>query len=149
MNELQVALNIALANTFVMYFKAHSYHWNVEGMFFSQYHKFFGKLYDELHTAVDPFAEQIRAIDGYGPVSLATIARYATVSEDISKPAELREMINNLITANDQVIESLNKVFDVAEQQNKQGLMDFLAARLDAHAKHGWMLKASAKTGEQ
>lgn len=146
MNELHAALNIALANTYVMYFKAHSYHWNVEGMFFPQFHDFFGDIYGELYGAVDPFAEEIRAADGYAPISLAMLQRYSTVKEDDIQPLNARTMILNLIDANNLVIESLNKAFTMAEQQNKQGLMDFLAARLDAHAKHGWMLKASAKT---
>ena len=30
MEQLTAALHIALANTFTMYFKTHSYHWNVE-----------------------------------------------------------------------------------------------------------------------
>jgi len=45
MNEIQAALRVVLANTFVMYFKTHSYHWNVEGVLFSLYHDFFGDLY--------------------------------------------------------------------------------------------------------
>lgn len=143
MNELQVSLNIALANTFLMYFKAHSYHWNVEGMFFSQYHDFFGDLYEELFDAVDPFAEQIRAVDAYAPISLGSILRYGTIGDDIDKPLNIKGMLGNLIASNQQAIDSLNAAFKLAEQQDKQGLMDFLAARLDAHAKHGWMLKSS------
>jgi starvation-inducible DNA-binding protein len=46
MDELQTALKKVLANTFVMYFKTHTYHWNVEGMFFPQLHEFFGNLYE-------------------------------------------------------------------------------------------------------
>ena len=52
MNELQAALKIALANTFVSYFKAHSYHWNVEGIDFSQYHSFFGDFYEDMHLSL-------------------------------------------------------------------------------------------------
>ncbi len=33
-----------LANTFVMYMKAHGYHWNVIGSDFPQLHGFFGDL---------------------------------------------------------------------------------------------------------
>lgn len=146
MNELHAALNIALANTYIMYFKAHSYHWNVEGMFFSQFHDFFGDIYGELYAAVDPFAEELRAADAYAPVSLAMMQRYSTVKEDDIQPVNIRSMILSILDANNLTIESLNKAFSMAEQENKQGLMDFLATRIDAHTKHGWMLKASAKT---
>jgi DNA-binding ferritin-like protein len=43
------------------------------------------------------------------------------------------------------LIELLNQTFAVAEQENQQGIMDFLAARIDAHGKHGWMLRSFLK----
>ena len=145
MNELSAALKIAMANTFVMYFKAHSYHWNIEGPNFSDYHGYFGGLYEELHDAVDPMAEQIRAIDQYAPVGLADLYDAKTAADDSSRVVLTKQMFLNLIDANDAVIESLNKAFDIATYSKKQGLCNFLADRLDAHAKHGWQLKALAK----
>lgn len=145
MNELQIALKIALANTYVMYFKASSYHWNVEGMHFSQYHEFFQCLYQELYSAVDPLAERIRTIDGYAPISLIDLLSANTVEEDNFKPSSIQSMLRTLLIANDETIASLNKAFQLAEQQDNQGLMNLLADRLDAHAKHGWMLKSSTK----
>ncbi len=103
MDELKTALTKVLANTFVMYFKAHAYHWNVEGMFFPQFHEFFGNLYEELHGAVDPIAEHIRAIDGYAPASLSDIKSASVIAESmlITEP---KQMISNLISDNNLVI---------------------------------------------
>ena len=84
MDELQTALKKVLANTFVMYFKTHTYHWNVEGMFFPQLHEFFGNLYEELYNAVDPIAEHLRAMDSYTPVSLAELTGLSTVMETLT-----------------------------------------------------------------
>lgn len=146
MDQLKAALNILLADTFVMYFKAHSYHWNVEGMFFSQYHDFFGKLYEELHGAVDPIAEHIRTCtDSYAPISLMEMYNYKTMTEDSVTQSNVTSMLNNLSAANEVVMNDLNKVFEIADSMNNQGLMDFIATRLDVHHKHAWMLKASAK----
>ena len=143
MNELQAALKIALANTFAMYFKTHSYHWNVEGIMFSQYHDFFGDLYDELYGAVDPIAEHIRAIDGYAPMSVMDMLSAATVQEDFMRPVLIADMLQNLLAANSATVESLNKAFMLASGNN--GLQNFLADRLDVHAKHAWQLKSSLK----
>lgn len=140
MNELQAALKIALANTFIMYFKAHSYHWNVEGMGFPQFHEFFGDLYDELYGAVDPIAEHIRAIDGYAPISTMDLVMAGTITEDVEKPAGAPDMVTRLLAANDETVKTLNKAFLLAAGNN--GLQNFLADRLDIHAKHGWMLKS-------
>jgi starvation-inducible DNA-binding protein len=145
MDELIVSLKIALSNTFLMYFKAHSYHWNVEGMNFAQYHDYLGGLYEELHAAVDPMAEELRTLDIYGPISLTDLYRTKTVNEDEVKPADYREMVMNLISCNTEVVNSLNKTFELAEAQNKQGLADFIAGRIDVHNKHGWMLRSFLK----
>ena len=145
MNELQIALNIVLANTYVMSFKAQSYHWNVEGMFFPMFHDFFGDLYGELYGSVDTLAERIRTLDGYAPVSIMGLLRYATVREDDVKPDSASAMISNLLAACAETTISLNKAFALAEDQNNQGLMDIIASRLDAHAKHSWMLKSILK----
>lgn len=145
MNELQAALKVALGNTFVMYFKAHSYHWNVEGINFTQYHDFFGGLYEEVYGAVDPIAEHIRAIDAYAPISIADLVQASTVAEDNAKPANIKLMLTNLQNANNEVIDALNGAFMIAQKQNLQGLMNFLADRLDTHAKHAWQIKSSLK----
>ena len=145
MNELSAAMKILLANNFVMYFKAQSYHWNIEGIMFSQYHDFFGDLYGDLYGAIDPTAEQLRALDAYAPMSLMELYQYKTLEEDSARPVLISDMLSNLTTANNIVIESLNKVFALATAANNQGLCNFIADRLDKHKKHAWQLRASMK----
>jgi starvation-inducible DNA-binding protein len=137
----------ALANTFVMYFKAQSYHWNVEGINFPQMHEFFGDLYEELQGAVDPFAEQIRALGEYAPKNLDEIFRLKTIDGD-NVATTASAMVADLLIANDQSIVTLNKLFGELDAAGEQGFADFVAGRLDAHKKHGWMLKSILKSGE-
>ena len=40
------AVTKVLADSFLFYFKAHSFHWNVVGNDFPEYHEFFGKIYE-------------------------------------------------------------------------------------------------------
>lgn len=148
MEELKLVAKVVLADTFVMYFKAHSYHWNVEAKNFSEMHGFFGGIYEELHGAIDVIAEEIRALDEYAPISLMELYNYKTVAEDASKPVSVNGMLVTLGVNNEQVIESLNKLFQVATANNKQGLADFAAGRLDVHNKHGWMIRSYLKGGE-
>lgn len=143
--DLIASIKVVLANTFVMYFKAHSYHWNVEGRNFAQDHEFFGGLYAELHAAIDPIAEEIRAIDSYAPFSLNELYTEKSISEDFGIPETPQHMYRNLLEANQLVTESLKVLFKTAESANNQGLADFAAGRLDVHAKHGWMLKSILK----
>jgi len=137
----------ALANTFVMYFKAQSYHWNVEGINFPQLHEFFGNLYEELQGAVDPFAEEIRALGEYAPKNLDEIFKLKTIDGD-NVATTASAMVADLLIANDQSIVTLNKLFGELDAAGEQGFADFVAGRLDAHKKHGWMLKSILKNGE-
>jgi starvation-inducible DNA-binding protein len=132
-----------LANTFVLYMKAHSYHWNVIGSDFPQLHKFFGKLYEELHDAVDVLAEQLRQLDSFAPATLSRMVELSTIEEDEKIPTAAN-MINNLITANEKVIDSIKDCYKMAEQLEMYAHSNILQDRLSAHVKHNWMLKATA-----
>lgn len=144
-NELKATLQIVIANTYQMYFKAHSYHWNVEGMYFSQLHDFLGDIYTEVFAAIDVAAEELRTLDEYAPLSLSDIIKQSTIDEDSAKPETCHDMLENLLEANEEVMVSLNKLFEQATDDNVQGLADFAAARLDIHAKHRWMIRSHLK----
>jgi starvation-inducible DNA-binding protein len=144
MKPLQAALKIVFANAYIMYFKSHTYHWNVEGPSFSMLHDFFGMLYEEIYDSIDTTAEHIRATQEYAPLSLADVLKAGTIKEDTSIPSTI-EMIKNLLKANDEMINSWNVTFKLAESNNDQGLINYIAERLDIHAKHGWMLRSYMK----
>jgi DNA-binding ferritin-like protein len=43
------------------------------------------------------------------------------------------------------MIEVLNEALDAAKNANQEGIVNFLGGRVEAHAKHRWMLRATAK----
>jgi starvation-inducible DNA-binding protein len=133
-----------LADTFVMYLKVHSFHWNVEGPNFPQYHKFFGKLYEELHDSIDPIAEEIRALNAYAPGSLTRYLELAEVQDQQNILAPVA-MCFEILKDNEIVLADLNVAFDVASELKLQGLADFLSTRIDVHNKHAWMLRSISK----
>jgi starvation-inducible DNA-binding protein len=146
MNELTNSLKSCLANTFVMYFKTQGFHWNVEGIYFSQYHDFFGDLYDDLYGAIDPLAENIRKLGEYAPKSLTELYTSSTLTENtVIVGNNVKDMLNSLAMDNNEVIDCLNKTFALASSANEQGLADFIAQRIDTHKKHAWMITASLK----
>ena len=148
MEEVVLSTKIALANTFIMYFRAHSYHWNVESKNFSEMHAFFGGIYEEVHDAIDAIAEELRALDVYAPISLTEMYNYKTASEDTDKPVNVQAMLTNLAASNGLVIDALNKVFSTATAANQQGLADFAVGRIDVHKKHGWMIRSYLKSAD-
>jgi starvation-inducible DNA-binding protein len=143
MEELHNALKIVLADTFTMYLKTQSFHWNVIGPNFPQYHDFFGNLYEELHGAVDPIAEQIRAVNSFAPSSLSRIKELTRIKESDTIPTADR-MFQLLINDNNIVLDALKNAYDLAEKEDELALANFLQDRMDIHKKHGWMLRATA-----
>lgn len=133
-----------LADTFVMYMKAHSYHWNVLGPNFPQYHEFLGNLYEELHDAVDPLAEHIRALDSFAPFSLSRIIELSSIRED-TKVLDVSMIFHSLVSANELVIATIKETYEIAEKEKAHDYSNFLQDRLTAHAKHAWMLKSITK----
>jgi starvation-inducible DNA-binding protein len=145
MNELSTAIKVLLANATVMYYKAHQFHWNVEGIEFTQYHEFFGDLYIDVYNSVDPIAELLRKLDEYAPVSIDELYKYKTLEEETTRVVLLSDILASLLKANEEVLASLNKVFTIANSEKQQGVCNFIADRIDTHQKHAWFLRASAK----
>lgn len=133
-----------LADAYAFQLKANNYHWNVEGPNFPQYHKFLGKLYEEVFGATDAIAEQICALDAYAPGSFTRFLELTDIECETNVPNSI-EMIKRLSADNDKVLATLNMAFKLANELDKQGLVDYLAGRIDIHNKHGWMLRSIAK----
>ena len=138
-------LKCVLACSYTFAVKAQYFHWNVEGSDFPQYHEFFGNLYEEVNdNAIDRCAEFIRTLDEYAPGSFSRFMELSKIPEQTRVPrAELmmQELYNNNLT----MIETLKEAFAAAEEENHQGIANFIAERLDAHGKWGWQLRSILK----
>jgi len=144
MSDLSKAAKIAFSSEFAFYLKAHNFHWNIEGPDFLEYHELFGKIYEEVYSSIDDFAEKIRAIGSYVPASFARFSMLTQI-EDETDVLDQMSMINELLGDNEKMGKVLKMVYDLAEQHGEHGFSNFLAERMDAHRKHSWMLRASLK----
>jgi starvation-inducible DNA-binding protein len=138
-------LKVVLASSFTLYLKAHNFHWNIEGPDFPQYHLFLDNFNTEIfENAVDRSAEFIRALDHYAPGSLTRFAELSIIEDQTMIPrAEL--MMVELYEDNTKLLAYLKETFHVAEQEDEQGVANFIAERIDVHGKHGWMLRSILK----
>jgi len=139
-------LKTLLATAYALSIKAQNFHWNVEGPDFPQYHEFFGDYYSEVYdNTIDKLAEIIRQLDSYTPGS---ITRYAELSqiEDQTKIPRAELMMQELYHDNAIVLNMYKQAFHVANDADEQGIANFIAERIDAHAKHQWMLRSILKT---
>jgi starvation-inducible DNA-binding protein len=138
-------LKTLLATEYAFSLKAQLFHWNVEGPDFAQLHEFFGNLYEEVYNnSIDKTAEYIRALGDYAPGSYERFSELTLIKGQTKIP-RARLMIEELLQDNDLMVNLLNEDFAVAEQENQQGIANFIAERIDAHQKHGWMLRSFLK----
>lgn len=141
------ALKQGLSDSFTMYFRAHAYHWNVEGPDFHEYHAFFSDIYEDVYESIDMWAENIRKLGAMAPQSVAEVGMPSRI-EDVMVGSNPMDMCVALYQANEVVIESINTAFQIATEINEQGIADFLAARDDMHKKWRWQLNAITGLGK-
>jgi starvation-inducible DNA-binding protein len=144
MDELIEQMKVTLASTFAFYLKAHYFHWNVEGANFPQYHSFLDNLYNEVWEAVDGVAEHLRTLDSYAPGSFARYNDLSIVKDELNIPPAMSMMVK-LTADNVSLIDQLTKTQALAEKNKKMCLANYLQDRIDAHEKHGWMLRSITK----
>lgn len=135
------ALKETLANTVVLSSVAQRAHWNVTGPDFSEYHRLFGEIYEDIYGAIDTLAEDIRKLRAFPP-TLGEMIALASISDD-TMFTSCRELTSDLMMKNAGMIQLLKDVFDVADSANEQGVADFIAGRINMHQKWDWQLRSS------
>lgn len=125
---------------------AQGYHWNVKGVEFTQMHEFFGEIYEDLDSAVDPLAEHIRTLGYDAPYFLTDFVEMSSIKDEPRLYGDCVEMLESLLNINTIVNMCVLSAFDLATACNEQGIADFLAGRDAAHKKFGWQLRSSLGT---
>jgi len=141
---IAAGLSRLLADTYLLYLKTHSFHWNVEGPMFQTLHQMFMTQYTETWNAIDPIAERIRALGHYAPGSYQQYIKLASVKETAGVP-KAEKMVQELISGQETVTRTARSVLPVADKANDQPTLDLLTQRLDIHEKNAWMLRSLLK----
>jgi starvation-inducible DNA-binding protein len=134
-------LSRLLADTYTLYLKTHSFHWNVTGPQFNTLHTMFETQYNGLALAVDLIAERIRALGFPAPGSYAQYAELTSIPEETSVPTA-NDMIRQLVGGQEAVVRTARAVFPVAEKAGDQPTADLLTERMNIHEKTAWMLRS-------
>ena len=141
MEQLIEQMKVILGTNFGLYFKAHTFHWNVEGPDFAQYHGFLGDFYESVFDQTDTIAEHIRALNSYAPTTLARMMELSKVNDIVAIPSPLI-MMSELANDNDKYIVELRAGIALADAADEPAVGNFLQDIMDAHQKHGWMLRS-------
>lgn len=140
-----LALEQVLADAAVLYYKTHTFHWNVEDHNFYGLHLMFEKFYNEVWESLDEIAERIRAVGGKAPPSLASLLRKASLKETEDVPDAVT-MVMILRDDYRAVSEKTRKVAALAAEQGDGVTENMLEEKATALDKAAWMLEASLKS---
>lgn len=122
--------------TYALYFKTHSYHWNVRSPDFHSAHKMLQEQYDSLWDSLDEIAERFRAFDLAAPTDAPSVSALPFGS---GKDA----MFRDLLTDHESTIALLRTSIASLSEAGDEAGADFLTGRLAEHEKMAWMLRAS------
>jgi starvation-inducible DNA-binding protein len=142
MEQLLSQLRSLLADNVALKFKAHGYHWNVEGDDFKPYHEFFGEIYEDFDGATDTFAEWLRAFQVYSPYRLVDFFDMSDVPEPVIV-GDAQPMLQDLLLSITKHVEDLVAASDTANLNKQYGLANFLADRQTISQKFLWQIRAS------
>lgn len=144
MEQLIQQLKVILGTNFGLYFKSHTFHWNIEGPNFNDYHVFLNGLYNAIWANTDLIAEKIRMLDSYAPTTLPRMLELSDIPDTETIPSAI-SMLSQLKQDNDRMIIHLRAGIVAADQANEPAVSNFLQDLLDQHQKHAWMLRSLIK----
>jgi starvation-inducible DNA-binding protein len=133
-----------LADTYSLYLKTHSFHWNVEGPMFNTLHLMFMEQYTELWNALDAIAERIRSLGYPAPGTNSEFARLTSIDETPGVP-EAMDMVRLLVSGHEAVARTARKAFPTVDKAGDESTADLLTQRLQVHEKTAWMLRSLLK----
>ena len=142
--KIQVAKTLAalLSDVVTAKFILQGYHWNVKGINFYQFHEFFQEIYEDVDSAIDPLAENIRKLGYDSPYLLSDFAGMTCISEE-RQFGDAITMVESLARVNSTVTACYVQAFGMANACNEQGIADFLATRIDMQKKWQWQLEST------
>lgn len=131
----------ALADTYLLYLKTQSFHWNVVGPMFYGLHKMTEEQYEDMAEAIDLIAERIRAIGFIAPGSFKQFYNLSSIQEEDGAPSA-EEMIRQLIEGNELCSRKLRASVGEAEEVEDVKTADLLTERIGKHEQNAWMLRS-------
>jgi len=128
-----------MANLVSAKFLAHGAHWNVKGVLFPQFHKFFQKIYEDYESAIDATAENIRKLDVDAKFTLPEFVAETEIDATFigGDPVQLSLAVYK---ANEILLKEIVTTLDCADDLNQQGIYNFLADLQDRFSKWHWQL---------
>jgi len=139
------ALRCLFADNFVVYYKSHGFHFNVQGPTFPQDHELLNEIYDFLWDNHDSLGEQLRQLDKPALTSLKAILSVTEIKEEAAVLDDSRKQFEALQEDFDMLLRNAQWIYEEAGKQGIGGLETYIGDYLKDLSKLNWKLKAILK----
>jgi starvation-inducible DNA-binding protein len=131
-----------LADEFVLYARARSFHWNVTGRMFKADHALFEDEYEMFDEVIDDIAERARALGIKVPARLSDFSKAARIKEIDGTALSAEAMILAMLDGHEGIIRMIRIDSEVVDDLDDEGTTDFLTGLMQQHEKRAWMLRS-------
>jgi starvation-inducible DNA-binding protein len=138
--EISGALNILLADVFVLYLKTKNFHWHVSGPHFRDYHLMLDEQGEQIFAATDDIAERVRKIGGTSVRSIGHIARLQRLEDNDADFVTPQDMLAELRDDNKQLVANMRETHSLCDEHGDVATASLLENWIDEAERRTWFL---------
>jgi starvation-inducible DNA-binding protein len=147
--DIAGALNVLLADMFVLYLKTKNFHWHVSGPHFRDYHLLLDEQGDQIFATTDAIAERVRKIGGTTLRSIGHIGRLQRILDNDADFVTPLDMLAELRDDNRQLVASLRETHNICDEHGDVASASLLEVWIDEAERRTWFLfEATRSRGE-
>jgi starvation-inducible DNA-binding protein len=146
--DISAALNVLLADMFVLYLKTKCFHWHVSGPHFRDYHLLLDEQAAEILDATDAIAERVRKVGGTTLRSIGHVARLRRLADNDEPYVAPFDMLGELRDDNLQVAAHMREAHGLCEEHGDTASASYLEAWIDEAERRIWFLFEASPRGD-
>ena len=147
--DIALALTALLADMYALYLKTKNFHWHMSGPHFRDYHLMLDEQGTEIFNTTDDIAERARKIGGTTLRSIGHIARLQRISDNDAEFVTPLDMLAELRSDNQQLVQSLREVHDLCDEHNDVATASMIEVWIDQAERRIWFLFETTRTNKE
>ena len=130
-----------LADVFAMYIKTKSFHWQMTGSHFRDYHLLLDEQAGQLFAMTDPIAERSRKLAGNALRSIGEIALHQRVRDSEQEGLPPEAMLSELLANNRMLAHNLRTAHVICDQFGDVATAGLIENWIDEADRRTWFLR--------
>jgi starvation-inducible DNA-binding protein len=145
--DVSRALNLILADLFVLYLKTKNFHWHVSGPHFRDYHLWFDEQADQIFAITDAVAERARVVGGATLHSIGQISRLQRLSDNDADYLSAGDMLAELREDNLELATHMREAHGICDEGGDVATASLLEGWIEQAEMRASFLVQATRTG--